>query len=161
MVSVTGNYHTIDGQQTIGYVTEDGTAVDVTAEKVGEVAIPQRPYMLSVRDLGGGTLGSKIGVTGGLGPNNVGMLVTACGLVKAIATDERGVKLLYVDDGSSVPCGLYTGFKVCAPGTDAEIGDFVIVTGASSIEEYDPTPGSPGDESYIRVVVPRDVRRVE
>jgi hypothetical protein len=161
IVSVVGTCTTIDGQKTVGWVTPDGAAVDVSVGYVGESANPIRPFVLSVRDLGGGPAGMTNGVTGGLGPNNVGMLVTVVGRVRAMGSDERGVKILYVDDGSAVPCGLSTGCKVYAAGSDAQVGDFVIVTGACSIESYDPTPGIPGDEVYVRVVIPRDVRRVE
>lgn len=161
LVAVSGSYSTIDGQKTVGSLTEDGTAVDASVAKVGEVTDPIRPLALCVRDLGGTTTGTKTGVIRGVGPNNVGMFVRFCGKVRAISTDERGVKVLYVDDGSKVPCGPSTGCKVCAPGSTAVVGDFVMVTGASSIEQYDPTPGAPGDESYIRVVVPVEVVGVE
>lgn len=159
-ISVTGSYFTIDGVKTVGAVTADGTLVDAAIEKTGEAADPVRPVMMAVKNIGGGATESKTGVTGGLGPNNVGMLVKTFGRVKAVDTDERGVKVLYIDDGSNVACGPSKGFRLTAPGSDAQVGDFVIVTGSSSVDLYDPTPGSPGDESYIRSVVPRDIRSV-
>jgi hypothetical protein len=161
LVTATGSYTTIDGQLTLGALTDEGTAVDVTVNKVGVASNPARPRTMSVRNLGGITVGNKTGVTGGLGPNNVGMLVSVCGRVQAVSTDDRGLKVLYIDDGSNVPCGVWKGCKVYAAGFDAVVGDCVIATGVSGVEIYDPTPAVPGDETRIRVLIPRDIRHVQ
>lgn len=64
------------------------------------------------------------------------------------------MKVVWIDEGSHVPCGPSTGCKVYAPDSTAQTGSFVTITGITSTELYDPTPGAPGDKSYIRVVMP-------
>ena len=127
----------------------------------GTAGSPVGPLGLSVNALGGASLGPTPGVTDGLGLNNVGLLVRVSGKVTAVGFDERVTKVIHVDDGCNAACGYYTGCKVYAQTSSAMVGDFVTVTGASSTELFDPTPGSPGDEMCIRVIMPRDSSAVE
>jgi len=155
LVNVSAPMSTINGERTLGYLTQDGIAHDVSFYKVGTAAAPTRPFFMNVKSLGGAALGSTIGPTGASGANNVGLLVTIAGTVTSISTDERGVPVLYVDDGSNISGGDGIGCKVYLPGSSLQQGDFLSITGISSLEYYDPTPGNPGDESYIRVLIPR------
>lgn len=149
IVDVSGYVSMVDGQKTIGCIDEAGQAVEVSVSKIGETLYPTRPLCMGIRSLGG-----KQGVTGGVGINNVGALTRIAGRVNAVGADERGVKVIYVDDGSKLRCGPGYGCKVYALDSTVTTGDLVVITGISSTELYDPTPGSPGDESYIRVLMP-------
>ena len=152
LATVSGPIATTNGERTIGYLTSDGVAHGVSYAKSGTASDPIQPLFMSTRAVGGATLISTPGVTGGNGANNVGLLVGIAGTVVMSSTDERGVRILYVDDGSRAPCGPSTGCKVYAPGSDAQAGHFVTVLGVSSIEPY--------GQSYIRVVMPRDADAV-
>ena len=147
LVDVSGPIATTRGERTIGYLSSDGTAHGVTYHKSGVAPEVIAPLFMSVRSVGGAALPWAQGVKGGTGPNNIGLLVAVAGRVTAVETDERGVPVLYVDDGSNAPCGSRTGCKVYAPGSDAQVGDFVSVVGVSSLELC--------GEDYVRVVNPR------
>jgi hypothetical protein len=161
LVNVTGIISTIDGERTIGRLTQDGAAHEAAFTVVGSVSNPVSPVGMRVKDLGGAAVGPTLGVTGGLGANNVGLLVRVVGTVVSVSNDERGVTVLYIDDGSNTPCGSATGVKVYAPGASVQVGDLVVVTGVSSVEQYDSSQAVAGDESLIRVVMPRDGLNVE
>lgn len=161
LVNVTGIISTIDGERTIGCLTQDGSAHEAAFTVVGRAPSPASPVGMRVRDLGGAAVGPTPGVTGGLGANNVGLLVRVVGTVVSVSSDERGVTVLYIDDGSNTPCGAATGVKAYAPGASAQVGDLVVVTGVSSVELYDPSPALVGDESLIRVVMLRDGISIE
>ncbi len=155
LVDINGVITTIGGQRMIGNLASDGTVSHSSISYQSVSPTPLTPFFMQIEDLAGSDLGPTPGATGAYGLNNVGVLVKIAGEVVAEGLDGRLEQVLYVDDGSETPCGAHTGCKVYAPGTAAETGDYVIVEGISSLEEYDPTPGVPGDESLIRVVIPR------
>jgi hypothetical protein len=90
-------------------------------------------YMLN-RELGGASNGQVPGVTGGIGTNNIGLLVKSAGRVSQIDSTS-----FYLNDGSGV-----TVKVVIAPGTNIipPNGSYAIVTGISST--YDAGGGSIG-----------------
>ncbi|MGB9620109.1 MAG: hypothetical protein ACPL7K_06840, partial [Armatimonadota bacterium] len=147
LVSVSGVIATTNGERTIGYLASDGTAHGVSYQNLGRAAELIAPLLMGVRSVGGATAPWAQGVKDGVGPNNVGLLVKIAGRVVATGTDERGVRILYVDDGSRAPCGPAFGCKVYAPGSSAQTGDFVTVVGVSSLEL--------DGQDYIRVVIPQ------
>ncbi len=88
------------------------------------------PVSLTCSALGGGPAGLQPGVKGGVGLNNIGLLVKICGKV----TYKAGA-YIYIDDGSNIE-NLYslstkvTGVMVKCPSTpNVIVGDIVSVTG--------------------------------
>ncbi|MCX8053746.1 MAG: hypothetical protein N3B12_08050, partial [Armatimonadetes bacterium] len=152
LANVSGPIATTNGERTIGFLNQSGIVQGVSYAKSGTASNPIRPLFMSTAAVGGATVSWAIGPTGGVGSNNVGLLVAIVGRVVMTATDERGVRVLYVDDGSNAPCGPATGCKVYAPGSTAQVGDLVKVVGVSSVEPY--------GQGYIRVVMPRDANAV-
>ena len=101
-------------------------------------------------------MGLQEGVSGGFGLNNMGLLITAWGKVTQIGADH-----LYIDDGSYLRDGTYTGEEenigvqvICDP-TDYETGDYIVVTGISSCFE---TPS--GLARRILTRRPEDVQKI-
>ena len=84
------------------------------------------PVGMSNRALGGGDYGAppnyQIGVTGGAGPNNVGLLVKVWGEATVSGTTT-------IDDGSGVTVRIITNGLTTPPAD----GEYVTLTGISSI----------------------------
>lgn len=113
VVNVTGTPQTLDsGERCI--VADDVTATGAT----GDV----QPMVLNNRSLGGGALGLQEGIAGGVGLNNIGLLVRMTGKVKT-----TGTGWFMIDDGS--------GVSVKIVGTAPSGNPYVSVTGASSCEK--------------------------
>jgi len=98
------------------------------------------PLALTNRALGGGALNQYTpGVEGGVGLNNIGLLVRTWGRVTFVDTTNQ---FFYIDDGSglldgySAECiGVRVSYANLAPGntiTPPAQGQFVVVTGISS-----------------------------
>lgn len=111
-----------------------------------------KPLGMTVRTLGGGGLfdaatgAGQRGIPGGVGLNNIGMLVRVVGLVtKATAL------YFYIDDGSGAQDNSpYKGVRIdCENVLSPNEGQFVAVTGISSLI-------SSGGQFY-RTVRPRDI----
>ena len=95
------------------------------------------------KSLGGGPDGFTLGVEGGVGRNNVGLLVTIWGSI-----NNAGSGCFYVDDGSGLGDGIGTGVKVISGSIPQQGGaTYALVTGFSSVEQA-------GGKSY-RVIRPR------
>lgn len=105
------------------------------------------PYLMPHRSLGGGvwqySLSSgagQAGVTGGVGLNNIGLLIRVFGKVTQIGPDY-----LYINDGSNLRDGTITdgvenlGVRVICDPTGYNRGDFLVVTGISSC--FEPSQG--------------------
>lgn len=124
----------------------EGSRVTVTGilgEKNGERAIlnatfydvlagqPLKPMHMPGRYLGGGAAGPyQPGVDGGIGLNNLGLLVSCAGVVTA-----RDFTHFYIDDRSPLNDGSgNTGVRVAWNGSKPKIGDYVVVTGISGCE---------------------------
>lgn len=116
------------------------------------------PIGMINRDLGGGSQGLDLGVTGGLGRNNLGLLVRTAGVVVAAGV-LGGETVLWIDDGSGVlgpsPDGVAPGGGVCVRGAigPSAVGEYVSVTGIASV----------GEQAGVRyrVVRPRDPADVQ
>lgn len=108
--------------------------LDQPAPSVGSGVTAPPPVALGSRALGGAALNAYTpGVAGGLGPNNIGLLVKTWGRVT-----QTGADYFYINDGANLMDGTTTGGApnvgvrvLSAPGALLP-GDFVIVTGISS-----------------------------
>lgn len=105
------------------------------------------PVGMSNKAVGGGDRNALTpGVAGGVGLNNVGLLVTTCGMVTAA---EAG--FFYIDDGSALDDGTsHKGIRVKSEGlSNPDVDTFAIVTGlveAAQLVESGPS---------VRLIVPR------
>lgn len=138
IVRVTGRVYTTDGERLL-------RATDVTMLSHGN-PIPA-PIGMANRSIGGGDFGpdpsagaGQNGITRAYGLNNIGMLVRTWGTVTQI-----GNGYLYIDDGSHITDGTYTGAEenigirvICNPNPEW-IGRFVAAIGISSC--FQPTAG--------------------
>lgn len=90
------------------------------------------PVAMTQKNLGGGTLAGQQGVAGGIGLNNIGLLVVVTGLAT------------YVDDSTfTIEDGSGRNVKVVCPyGSAPYTGTFVTVTGISSCEKISGSIGS-------------------
>jgi hypothetical protein len=103
------------------------------------------PLAMSNRSLGGKDLNQyTLGVFGGRGPNNIGLLIKTWGKVTYVDT---AAQYFYIDDGASLVDGtrrpdnsLILGVRVsygnlapdAIPVTPPNVNDFAVVTGISS-----------------------------
>jgi len=140
-VSVAGKLDTVGGERVL-------TEASVFP---GDLPGAPRPLLMQNRTLGGGDLNDKArGVTGGLGINNIGLLVRATGRVT-----HADVGFCYIDDGSGIQDGAmydgstYAGVKLdttkltILPAQD----QYVLVIGISGVEMV--------NADFIRVLKPR------
>lgn len=122
MVSVTGTLAVVDGERQI-----DPTSVAVYSSGNG---VPD-PLGWVVRSVGGGPKGYVPGVYDGCGLNNVGLLGRVAGVVSGLGSGGW----FYLDDGSNTLADEgFSGIKVLS-GKVVHIGQRVIVTGISSVDE--------------------------
>ncbi|MGQ9456392.1 MAG: hypothetical protein ACUVRS_00315 [Armatimonadota bacterium] len=125
-----------------------------SATAVGSAPVPE-PVGLSNKNLGEGPGGTYIpGVSGGVGPNNIGLLVTCWGKVKEVI----GKFYLYIDDGSKLRDGYgYEGIRVDISGLSGwnppRVGEYVSVTGISTTSLI-----SGKVQRRLKVRTPSDVR---
>ncbi len=123
LVTVTGTLGLSNGERLVNNpaVTTTGTTTE------------PKPISMPNRSIGGSTLnGYTPGVTAGIGLNNIGLLVTTWGRVKAIGSDY-----FYMDDGSALDDGSgNTGIKVYAGSLTkpASTSQYAIVKGICSTE---------------------------
>lgn len=103
-------------------------------EQVDAPTTPE-PLVMSNKTAGGAGYGNQHGVTGSVGPNNIGLDVTLFGVVKHIQGD---LSYMTIDDGSGLT-GRYgeAGVRVVGNLGAARFqeGDFVIAVGSMSIEQ--------------------------
>ena len=91
-VSGTISYRTVSGQRA------ERQIISATANKIGP-GKPLGPLAMACRSVGGGPVGPLVpGVAGGVGANNIGLLVKIAGKVTC-----RVNNYLWVDDGSNIP----------------------------------------------------------
>ena len=139
-----GDIVTVEGVMATGggerYI--DASTVTVTGSRT-----PLKPLALSNRSLGGGPSGLQIGVDGGTGLNNIGLLVKVWGRVTA--TDYDGIDFAFwLDDGSGVPSDMgYTGVKVYDSEIFPFVGEYYEVIGISTLQDT--------LDGVIRMVMPR------
>lgn len=116
-----------------------------------EDSLEMKPVSMGNRELGGEALGNQNGITGGLGLNNIGLLVRAWGRIT-----HNGTTFMYLDDGHTLNDGSgYPGVRVetdqLASGNTitfpTSIGESVFVTGISSCDM--------SGANLIRVLRPR------
>ena len=116
--------------------------------------VAPRPLVMTNRTVGGGNwhltdTAGQAGAAGGQGLNTVGLLTRTTGRVTGVLNDESVIE---IDDGScgAAVCPLW----VKLPGVlDIQPGDFVIVTGASSL-----TGSSSAPERLVRVATADDIQ---
>ncbi len=112
VVNVTGTPSTLDSQErciVAGTVEQTATTTAVA------------PLAMSNKALGGGPFGLQSGVDGGVGLNNIGLLVRTSGRVT-----DKGTGWFKLDDGSGVSVKIYGSIPSGNP--------YVSVTGASFCE---------------------------
>jgi hypothetical protein len=115
LLDVTGIIGTTDGERQL----TTGTVI-----AMGMAAEPVRPYAMRGDMLGGAAVGSVPGITGGIGANNLGLLIKTWGKVKSIDTG-----CFYID------CTAGTTVKIKSGGlTPPRVGDQVTVVGISTCE---------------------------
>jgi hypothetical protein len=153
-ISLTG-YMATDDQTGERYIAE----AQVGARGSGSVD----PVAMSNLSIGGST------VSGGSGRDNAGMLVTACGRVKALSLYEPNV--FYIDDGSDVAAdypwnrneaGMWQvmpqerGVKVYHDGSSFYMpGQYVMVTGVAGVKATDSIAPPPAHSSSYRCIFTR------
>ncbi|GEM_PF-1450793 len=120
-LSVAGKLLTIDGERTLDEAVVLGTGPAVALDPLG----------LRNGVIGGGSLNIHTpGILGGIGTNNIGLLVTTFGRITF-----AGSGFFYVDDGSAIDDGSgHAGLKVLAEGLTFPSTGFVKITGISSCE---------------------------
>lgn len=126
-----------------------GTTADGERQLTSPIAIvtgtaaPLDPLGMTNKALGGKTLGApplgQQGVTGGIGVNNVGLLVKTWGKVVAV---DAGMQRARIDDGSSTPVWVDCSLLSTMPAVD----DYLSVVGVSSLLS---------DGGCLRYVLPR------
>lgn len=130
VISVLGPMATVDGERRV-------LASEVNVLEHG-ATIP-KPLALRVNHLGGGAFGAyTAGVSGGIGLNNVGLLVQVTGRVTGAAPDGS---FFCVDDGSGrTDDSGWAGVRVTLAGLEPGVGitpptegERVVVTGVSSL----------------------------
>lgn len=134
VVSLTGTMATENGERVINAMTVDITGTSAAIAPLG----------MNNRNLGGGDYGSNLGVTGGYGPNSLGLLVTTTG--KVVGVDGS---TLAIDDGSGVTV------RVLGAVGSFSVDDYVSVVGVSTVVV--------DGEARMRAVRPRgeiDIRRL-
>jgi hypothetical protein len=98
----------------------------VTTEAAANLDRIPPPLFVVGSALGGAAFGSyTAGPVGGVGLNNVGLLVKVCGTVKAVNDWD-----IQISDGSITFSVLAVGFEIPA----LSEGDFISVVGVSSLE---------------------------
>ena len=99
------------------------------------------PLGITNKALGGGQFNQYTpGVAGGVGLNNIGLLVKTWGTVTHVDADQQ---LFYIDDGSKLDdksgfTGVRVSYKDLAPGntfTPPNVNDRLAITGISSTTE--------------------------
>jgi len=122
VVEVSGTVMTVNGERSIQGATLARTGAHPILRPIG---IPQKW-------IGGGRNGLKSGITGGVGTNDVSLLVTVYGRVVSTSAYDY----FYIDDGSNRDDGTgLIGLKVNSGSLTKPARDsFVRVTGISSIE---------------------------
>lgn len=121
-VSVTGTVGLADGERAV---------LDPTVTPAGSGTLPG-PVSMVNRSVGGRLLGDYVpGVSGGIGLNNVGLLVRVSGKVTYVGGDH-----FYIDDGTGLT---YTagrvGLKIfCGSLTKPILNHSVVVTGISTLD---------------------------
>jgi hypothetical protein len=119
-------------------------------------ADPPGSLMMGTKAVGGGaSLGLQPGCEQSYGPNNIGLDITICGTVTAVAPDHSWIT---VDDGAGRDSGMASlGVKVVGEfwGNGVSVGNMLRVMGSCSLfragEKYYP---------LIRVASPMDVGRI-
>ncbi|MBI2842302.1 MAG: fibronectin type III domain-containing protein, partial [Armatimonadetes bacterium] len=114
--------------------TDGERVINSDQTAMGGLAEPPKPLGVNNRDLGGGAANAYTpGPAGGVGLNNVGLLVEVWGKVTSVGSDY-----FYLDDGSNKTDGSgATGVRVVGvTGYMPAANDYVAVTGISGLATY-------------------------
>ncbi len=98
--------------------------INATAVNIGGFTTVPEPFSLSIKNLGGGKFGNQYGVHGGVGLNNIGLLVRVFGKVTA-----TGPNYLILNDGSGYEAKIFTPY-----GNVAGKGWYISATGVSTFD---------------------------
>lgn len=116
----------------IGTTPDGERQIEAPAVVIAGSTTPLEPLFMNNKTIGGSTVGvpplGQHGVSGGIGTNNVGLLIRASGLVTAV----NGT-ILTVDDGSG-PVQVDAS-TLAAPPT---VGQYITVIGISSLRQAGP-----------------------
>lgn len=127
LVNVIGSVRTIGSERCICSLDSNNSPHDAFVRADGRLDEPPQPVGLPNARIGGADLNAFTpGVTGGVGLNNIGLLVRTWGAVKSV-----GVNYFYISDGS-LPAG--QTLKVSPGSLTLQNPRYVIVTGVSSCE---------------------------
>jgi hypothetical protein len=125
-------------------IYEERCIVPISIQTMGLVA-PIKPVYVNLRDLGGGGFGSpplgQRGVDGGIGLNNIGVLMKSSGEV----TWTNGSTLFYMTVGGRFGTYVSVNSQAQCP----SVGDICSVTGVSAMGY------NPGDGKYYRLLMTR------
>ncbi len=144
------------------YVTVDGVLgtqgfereIYATSVNVGVKAPEVKPLEMTNKTLGGSKFGFQPAIPeGGVGLNNVGLLVKTTGRVTGHLLDA-----FYIDDGSNLSDALYPGLTIKSPNSIAPfppVGSRVTVVGESGAD-VQPRSGRP-----MRVLRPRGAADIQ
>jgi hypothetical protein len=126
VLTIAGRVSTVAGERQL-------TAFEVV--KTGTQDAP-RPLYVRGTAIGGAAQDQQPGVTGGIGLNNVGLLIRTAGKLTEIGSDIFGTLYFRIDDGSGIRYGSSTvpGVKVIGFSPTANLGDTVAATGALGAE---------------------------
>lgn len=142
---------TIAGVTPVGY-TRFERMITVSEMTTSPGATIPDPLYVGGKSVGGATMGPQLGVVGGVGLNNVGLLVTVVGSLKGSGMDMAGNFYFLIDDGSGyqIPSEPSPGIKVIGSAPTGVEGTMIRVTGVIGADvDYDGT-------SVIPVIRMRD-----
>lgn len=150
-----GDVVTVEGNVTtrmLSGVPSERQISSAVISKTGQTSV--RPFGLKCSSVGGGPAGSLVpGVVGGIGLNNIGLLVRISGRVTAKVNDT-----IWVDDGSGVidPTGR-KGVLVKCPDVNVPVNVGAMVSVCGVVEGSIPL-GYPGNRRQIRIRSYADLR---
>jgi len=129
----------------VGTLSGSGAERFISADYVGVVgtATPPAPVFMAAASVGGSAFGPTPGAAGGIGLNNVGMLVTIAG--RTSGRDPLAGRFIVTDGSGSIP--------VEAPGLDPPAdGAFVRVTGIVRLDASLAPYVAPRSQAEVQVL---------
>ena len=152
-------------------INSDGE-LQVAANSISAAAGPSETVHslgLPNRSIGGGDLQHQIGTYEGQGTNTIGLLVRTWGKVTGIEAEPPGLPSqpfsIFVDDGTGLTAGvdgsttIYPGVEVkcfgdpVLGGMSFTVGDYVLVTGVSSLKLWDSDNDPETNNSLVQPVI--------
>lgn len=141
---IPGDKVTVRGK--VGAFGSERAIVDATITKdTTELPAPVAPLGMVQKALGGGQLGNNLGITGGVGLPNTGLLVKVFG--KVTLSPSSAYTYFYIDDGTGLDDGSgREGLRVeCKTLTKPFKNQYVAITGVSTCETL-------ADETVVPII---------